>query len=313
MSPNQIDVQTKMVLISDNIFIEISIFLSVIAFAVYQYAKYHYSYWKRRGITQYTEPNLIFGNLRKSFTGRESFVSELKQLHDAIKGPFGGVYLFTQPTLFIKDPTLIKQILIKDFDFFVDRGTYVNEKDDPLTGHLFSMPGERWRFMRNKLSPTFTSGKLKQMINNFAINGQRLQNYLETIATSDNNLIEARNVMSRYTIDSITLLAFGIETDCINNTNEKFFQIGQRFSEPPLLLTLKQFIAVFSPRLMNILKFRIIERETEEFIRVVTEQSLNLRENEKIVRRDFMQLIVQLRNADNLNSDGSWDVNVKAG
>lgn len=71
--------------------------------------------------------------------------------------------MFHQPILMINDPEVIKLILIKEFNKFRDRGLYFNEEVDPLSGHLFFLPGERWRQLRAKLSPTFTSGKLKQM------------------------------------------------------------------------------------------------------------------------------------------------------
>lgn len=79
------------------------------------------------------------------------------------KHRFHGVYMFYQPILMINDPDLIRQVLIKDFNKFRDRGLYYNEKVDPLSGHLFFLPGENWKKLRAKLSPIFTSGKLKQM------------------------------------------------------------------------------------------------------------------------------------------------------
>ena len=63
----------------------------------------------------------------------------------------------------VNDTELIKQILVKEFASFPDRGLYCNEKLDPLNNHLFFMNGDKWRILRTKLSPTFTSGKLKHM------------------------------------------------------------------------------------------------------------------------------------------------------
>lgn len=71
----------------------------------------------------------------------------------------GGVYFSFIPTFIPVDLELIKNIVQRDFDHFVNHGFYVNEKDDPLSGHLFSLEDERWKYLRTKLTPTFTSGK----------------------------------------------------------------------------------------------------------------------------------------------------------
>lgn len=67
------------------------------------------------------------------------------------------------PVLMVNDLELIKQILVKDFSNFSHRGLYRNEEIDPLIGNLFFLSGEKWRIVRAKLTPTFTSGKLKHM------------------------------------------------------------------------------------------------------------------------------------------------------
>lgn len=105
------------------------------------------------------------------------FYSELKN-----QGKFGGIYFFTKPALLITDLDFLKTVLIKDFSYFHDRGerwkysrndqiwnmrfsgAYYNAKDDPLSGHLLNIEGDYWKRLREKLTPTFTSGKIRHML-----------------------------------------------------------------------------------------------------------------------------------------------------
>jgi cytochrome P450 family 6 len=45
-----------------------------------------------------------------------------------------GFYNLTQPVYVVLDPKVVKQILVKDFNYFVNRGVYVNEENEPLSG-----------------------------------------------------------------------------------------------------------------------------------------------------------------------------------
>jgi cytochrome P450 family 6 len=71
--------------------------------------------------------------------------------------------MFLQPTLMVNDPEILKNILIKNFSHFVDRGVYSNPKVDPLTGNIFQISGEKWKTLRTKCSVFFTSSRLKKI------------------------------------------------------------------------------------------------------------------------------------------------------
>ncbi|KAJ8928369.1 hypothetical protein NQ314_019100 [Rhamnusium bicolor] len=54
-----------------------------------------------------------------------------------------GTYQFVKPILLLKDPDLIKQIAVKDFDHFTDHRTLVPENIDPLWGrNLLTLKGK---------------------------------------------------------------------------------------------------------------------------------------------------------------------------
>lgn len=54
-----------------------------------------------------------------------------------------GVYQMSQPVLLIRDPDLLKQIGVKDFEYFVDHKEVFPENANPLiTKNLFFLRGE---------------------------------------------------------------------------------------------------------------------------------------------------------------------------
>lgn len=287
------------------------VLLLVVIGLVYLYLKHQYSYWSRRGVDQ-LKPKFFVGNFGDVIMQRANFFIHMGTLYDQFKGKFGGVYMFTKPGILIKDPQLIRQILIKDFDTFSDREMYVDE-NEPLTATLFSLRGDRWRFMRSRLSPTFTSGKLKQMVPDIVGIGERLGACIQKQVESGKNVIEMRDMMSRFTTDVITSVAFGVEIDSINNSNEKFREIGEQIVSPGGLVFFKSLVANIMPSVGKLFGLRATDIEVEKFLMSVLKQTMNLRENENVVRRDFMQLLIQIRNSGEVNEDGNWSTKIVEG
>lgn len=61
----------------------------------------------------------------------------------------------------------MKQILIKDFDHFVDRQPSRHQNNPYFDKMLVSLHGQEWKNIRSQLTPTFTSGKIKRMFQHF--------------------------------------------------------------------------------------------------------------------------------------------------
>lgn len=117
----------------------------------------------------------------------------------------------------------MKTILVKEFYKFADRGFYHNPEDDPLTGQLFMLDGARWKTLRQKLTPTFSSGKIKLMFSTVLKVAEELVKALETKALEDQeSVVEVKDILARFGTDVIGSCAFGIECNSLKNPEAKF-------------------------------------------------------------------------------------------
>lgn len=56
------------------------------------------------------------------------------------------MFEFRKPIYFVRDPKLAKKLAVKDFDFFVDHRSVINEDIDKMFGKaLISLRGQKWR------------------------------------------------------------------------------------------------------------------------------------------------------------------------
>lgn len=115
----------------------------------------------------------------------------------------------------IRDPKLIRQIAVRDFDHFVDhRNMILNEDIEPLLGKsVFMLKGQRWRDMRSTLTPAFTGSKTRQMFQLVIDCGEETMRILRSKAEADHQpyVPELKDVFSRCTTDVIATAAFGIQ------------------------------------------------------------------------------------------------------
>lgn len=231
----------------------------------YAFIKYLYSYWDRKGFKS-IPPTFPFGNLRDSFLQRTSQGQEYRNLYNKSTEPFVGIYGFVRPILLARDPAFIRSVLISDFQHFVNRGVHYDEERDPLSAHLFAIDGEKWKNLRVKLSPTFTSGKMKAMFQTLVDCGEPLMNVIARTSKTPDRIVEIKELTSRYSTNVIASVAFGLETNCIDEENALFRRYGQKFFDPTILNGIRFYWMFVSPQLMKLFRIRLIDRDVEDFM-----------------------------------------------
>lgn len=185
------------------IMIILSLLIATIT-AILIYIKLVYTHWQRHGFP-YIKPSIPLGNLGPVAKREMSFGINIHELYKSVNDPFIGVYLFFRPAILVRDVELIQQILATDFSHFHDRGIYGNKKYDPLSETLLRMRGQDWRNARSKLSPAFTSGKIKTMFTSILTQGDNLCDHLESFAKNNEN-INIKDWTQRYSEREVKLI-----------------------------------------------------------------------------------------------------------
>ncbi|KXJ79531.1 hypothetical protein RP20_CCG000566 [Aedes albopictus] len=271
---------------------------------VFLFIKQRFNYWKVRGVP-YVQPTFPLGNL--GGVGRKKHLSEaLEDLYIKLKGKasIGGIYFFINPVVLVTDLDLAKTILVKDFNFFHDRSIYYNEKDDPLTAHLFTMEGVKWKNMRIKLTPTFTSGKMKLMLPIIRDCANELEKCIEE-ETANGEEVEIKDILARYTTDVIGNCAFGLECNSLRNPNAEFREMGRKVFQLEGFGFLKILLTQQFRTISRALGATILQPDVAKFFLKTVKDNVEYREKNKVERNDFIDLMVKLKNGQALEHENS--------
>lgn len=262
----------------------------IISLAVYWIRK-QYSTFEDTGFL-HEKPEIPFGNIKGVGT-KYHLIHIFKRLYDQFskKAPVFGIYMFFRPNYVVTDLDLIKDILIKNFETFHNRGLFSSKEHDPLSAHLFTIEDQEWRNMRHKLTPTFTSGKMKMMFHTIMDVSNHMLEKLKT--NTDLDSVDVKTVLASFMMNVIGNVAFGLEInsiddpDCEFRTMAKKIFTGQNFFGKALLLANFRSLA-------RKLGFKLIPKDISDFFRKVVKENLEYRLENNIERNDVFNLLMKI-------------------
>ncbi|KAK9884819.1 hypothetical protein WA026_009046 [Henosepilachna vigintioctopunctata] len=265
------------------------------------------NYWKNKGVSTVSH-SIIWGNMKDAIFQSNSLCERVVYYYQTFKSrglKYGGIYFMWDPMFVPLDLGIIKSIMQTDFQHFVDRGIYYDEKNDPLSAHLFSLAGKKWKLLRHKLSPTFTSGKMKMMFDTLVDCTGGLYKVLDKDL---DNAVDIKDVLGRFTTDIIGNCAFGIDCNSLENPDSEFRAKGKRLFHRTLWENMSAFSTFMLPQISKIFKRKITPQEVNDFFLGVVRDNVAYREKNNIFRKDFMHLLIQLKNRGKLVDDEKLSV-----
>ncbi|XP_026813244.1 cytochrome P450 6k1-like [Rhopalosiphum maidis] len=267
--------------------------ISVFA-AIYYYSTSTYDKWRKLNIP-YVPPVPLFGNAFKMLTRLEHPIDMFERMYYLFPdAKLFGYYQMRNSMLMVRDPELINTILVKDFSYFTDHGIDLDPSMSVLASSLFFSNGQRWRTMRQKLSPGFTSGKLKDtycQINECS--DEMVSGIVETLEKTDR--LDVKTMTGGFSTDVIGTCAFGLKLDAIKNDDSKFRRYTKMiFQSTPKQLII-QMLMMTCPRVMKLFKIKMFSEEATKFFYDVFTDVIKYREEHDVVRNDLTQTLMEAR------------------
>ena len=167
-------------------------FIAAIFIGLYFHFTRNFNFWHKLGVP-YVKPTPFVGNLKDCVLLKATIGEQLQRIYNEHSDKtYVGIFAFDKPSLLIRDLEMVKNILVKDFQTFMDRAVSAEESFDPLMANSLSLlKGELWRHLRTKLTPVFTSGKMKKMYYLLDTCGKELVDCLDE-ATADGKIFQEK-------------------------------------------------------------------------------------------------------------------------
>ncbi|KAJ0173566.1 hypothetical protein K1T71_010715 [Dendrolimus kikuchii] len=274
---------------------EIICFSIAIFGLIYIWFYYKFTYWLRKGVDG-PKPMFPCGNLQKVLRSKEQFFQPYCDNYFKYKNlPYVGMYSFQRPVLLINDLDIAKLILIKDFEYFQSRGTFAGGPSDPLSENLFNIHGTPWKNLRLKMTPSFSSAKVKSMYSIVNDISTQAVKYAESFYAKQ-EAVNFTELYSKYAMEIIANVGFGVECNGFTNPRSEFYTKGtEYFDNPSLYWRLIRSLSFFAPDLFGKLKIKRITQELEDFFFNLVKNTVEYRKKHSYKRNDFLQSLIELK------------------
>ncbi|KAI7815708.1 cytochrome p450 [Rhyzopertha dominica] len=269
------------------------LWLLVLVILLYYLFNYKYDYWEKRNVP-YLKPLPLFGNFKDFIFMKANIGQILQDLYMRGKGPILGVFFMDEPILILRDPDVIRSVLVKDFNHFNDRIIVSDDTADPVGSHiLFSSKNPQWKLLRYKTSPIFSTGKLKLMA---SLIKDVSEDMLKFLQASGDKEVDTREMAGKYATDAITSCAFGIKANSFEDPKAEFRNAAKRiFNCGDTVRGISMASYFFMPKLVKWFKLKFVDSQSAEFLKRIFQETIKDRHDNNFTRGDLIDILINLQ------------------
>ena len=124
---------------------------------------------------------------------------------------------------------------------------------------------------------------------------ESLKSHVNNRIKDEETIQECRSLIAKFSADIIASCFFGIKCNTITKGNSELLEMGNKFFSPSYEYTIRRIIRFFFPNIADFLKIKDTPPEVTKFFLELTKKTLEYREKHNIIRKDFMEVLRQLK------------------
>lgn len=144
---------------------------------------------------------------------------------------------------------------------FHTRYCSADEHNDILGNtNLFFLNSPAWNDLRTRLTPLFSSGKMKRMFHLMKSIGDQLSDIMRCMDINQKTnsfCVDVKELCTRYTIDVIASCAYGIEANSLKIPTGDFVTYGKKIFEFKIFRAIEFFAVFFFPEIVRLFRFKV--------------------------------------------------------
>ncbi|KAL5273925.1 hypothetical protein ACFFRR_000598 [Megaselia abdita] len=279
----------------------VEVVLVLVAVAVYftYWIKYTYSFFEKYNI-QYDKPIPIVGSMGEVVFGQKNMFDKLQDLYNQFNFGVAGIFEMKTPVFLIRNPELVNQMMVKDFEHFVNHRTcFTGDYDGLLVDSLVSLTDQKWRDMRATLTPGYTGSKLKAMFEFMRETAKESTLSLKEEMRDGRTDIDLGEYFMGYANDVIATTAFGFKINSMKVKDNHFFKMGKSvLGNFGPLVVLKFCLLTNFTKVARFFRISILSRKTHLYFMRLVIGAMKQRFEQKIFRPDMINLLMEARGMD---------------
>ncbi|RUS81952.1 hypothetical protein EGW08_010297 [Elysia chlorotica] len=218
------------------------------------------------------------------------------------------------PELVSRDLDLLRHIMVKDFNNFVNRKEELWTKS-PIRDGLFFLKDNDWKRIRRLMSPSFSTGKLKSVSTIVREAACHLGDAFAECARSGSH-VKLLHVTGQYTTAVIARTAFGVQADSIGEEEDDQFTLSVKnifrtfsmfdFTLDRFLLKFPEFRAaivnIFGVYLVDPCPKTSVDYFNSILKETIADREVAERQGSSGLHNDFLQSLVSLKVATDVSN-----------
>ncbi|XP_058496287.1 cytochrome P450 3A40-like [Solea solea] len=185
-------------------------------------------------------------------------------------GRVWGTFELRCPLLAVMDPDMLKVILVKEcFTYFINRRNLKLNGD--LNDALVFSEDDHWRRVRNLLTPSFTSGRLKEMFSIMKHHSRKMTDCLQS-KVDNNDVISIQDFFGPYSLDVMASCVLSVDIDSLNNPNCSMMRHAKNIFKISMPVFLFQGCFPFFVPLLEMIGVSLFCKESIAFFKMIVKK-----------------------------------------